>query len=77
MSDTGSWFTIFRVIFECTSAYSLIGLSLGMPNDNFSFSGEFTIMSKIVVSPSCRALFDSTDHPGHAQGMALRVASRN
>lgn len=48
--DTGTWFTLFRIIFECTSAYSMIGLSLGTPNNNYSFSGEFTVMSKIVVS---------------------------
>jgi Trk-type K+ transport system membrane component len=49
-ADTGSWFTLFRIIFECTSAYSMIGLSMGTPNNNYSFCGEFSVPSKIVVS---------------------------
>ncbi|WVR05584.1 hypothetical protein IAU60_002603 [Kwoniella sp. DSM 27419] len=43
------WFNIFRVLFECTSAYSVIGLSLGTPNNNYSFSGEFGTVSKLVI----------------------------
>ncbi|WVW80474.1 hypothetical protein I302_102456 [Kwoniella bestiolae CBS 10118] len=43
------WFTVFRILFECTSAYSVIGLSLGTPNNNFSFVGEFGYASKIVI----------------------------
>ncbi|WWC68336.1 uncharacterized protein I206_102261 [Kwoniella pini CBS 10737] len=43
------WFTIFRILFECTSAYSVIGLSLGTPNNNFSFVGELGYASKIVI----------------------------
>jgi len=46
-----TWFTIFRIIFDCTSAYSTIGLSLGTPNNNWSFCGEFGTASKLVVSP--------------------------
>jgi hypothetical protein len=48
--ETSSWFSVFRIIFECTSAYSTIGLSMGTPNNNYSFSGEFGTASKIVVS---------------------------
>ncbi|CAD6578645.1 MAG: hypothetical protein TREMPRED_002239 [Tremellales sp. Tagirdzhanova-0007] len=44
-----AWFTIFRIIFDCTSAYSTIGLSLGTPNNNYSFSGEFGTVSKLIV----------------------------
>ncbi|WWC88191.1 uncharacterized protein L201_003096 [Kwoniella dendrophila CBS 6074] len=43
------WFTNFRIIFECTSAYAVIGLSMGTPNNNFSFVGEFGYASKIVI----------------------------
>ncbi|EIW72701.1 hypothetical protein TREMEDRAFT_11924, partial [Tremella mesenterica DSM 1558] len=43
------WFSIFRVIFECTSAYSTIGLSLGTPNNNYSFSGELSTLSKLIM----------------------------
>jgi Trk-type K+ transport system membrane component len=52
--ETSSWFSVFRIIFECTSAYSTIGLSMGTPNNNYSFSGEFGTASKIVVSVSSR-----------------------
>jgi len=45
-----AWFTIFRVIFECTSAYATIGLSMGTPNNNYSFAGEFSTLSKFIVS---------------------------
>ncbi|OCF43255.1 potassium ion transporter [Kwoniella heveanensis CBS 569] len=48
-NDKAVWFNIFRILFECTSAYSVIGLSLGTPNNNFSFSGEFGTASKIVI----------------------------
>ncbi|WWD18193.1 hypothetical protein CI109_102642 [Kwoniella shandongensis] len=44
-----AWFTVFRILFECTSAYSTIGLTLGTPNNNFSFSGEFGTVSKIIM----------------------------
>jgi Trk-type K+ transport system membrane component len=50
--EKSDWFTIFRIIFECTSAYSTIGLSLGTPNNNWSFCGEFGTASKLVVSSS-------------------------
>ena len=46
------WFTVFRIIFECTSAYATIGLSLGTPNNNYSFAGEFSTLSKLIVSQS-------------------------
>jgi Trk-type K+ transport system membrane component len=48
--DLVAWFTVFRVIFECTSAYATIGLSMGTPNNNYSFTGEFKTLSKLVVS---------------------------
>jgi Trk-type K+ transport system membrane component len=50
--EKSEWFTIFKIIFECTSAYSTIGLSLGTPNNNWSFCGEFGTASKLVVSLS-------------------------
>jgi Trk-type K+ transport system membrane component len=48
--ETSAWFDIFRIIFECTSAYSTIGLSMGTPSNNYSFSGELGTASKLVVS---------------------------
>ncbi|KAI5119163.1 hypothetical protein M0805_008646 [Coniferiporia weirii] len=43
------WFTIFTIIFELISAYGGVGLSLGVPYANFSFSGAFTPLSKLIV----------------------------
>lgn len=43
------WFTIFSCLFELTSAYGTVGLSLGTPYDNFSLSGRFHTLSKLVV----------------------------
>ena len=34
--DNATWFNIFNVIFELVSAYGTVGLSLGVPYDNFS-----------------------------------------
>ncbi|KAI4128926.1 MAG: hypothetical protein LQ338_002478 [Usnochroma carphineum] len=42
-------FTIFSCLFEIVSAYGTVGLSLGYPNVNTSFSGQFTVVSKLVV----------------------------
>ncbi|OWZ63019.1 hypothetical protein AYX15_04941 [Cryptococcus neoformans] len=47
--EKSSWFTIFRIIFECTSGYGTIGLTLGTPNNNYAFSGEFSTASKLVM----------------------------
>jgi len=44
-----SWFSIFSVLFELVSAYATVGLSLGVPYDNFSLSGSFRKLSKLVV----------------------------
>ena len=55
--EKSDWFTIFKIIFECTSAYSTIGLSLGTPNNNYSFCGEFGSASKLVVSLSSQPPF--------------------
>ncbi|GLB41288.1 putative cation transport protein [Lyophyllum shimeji] len=44
-----SWFNIFTVIFEVVSAYGTVGLSLGTPNNYFSFSGELRSLSKFVL----------------------------
>jgi len=42
-------FTLFSVLFECVSAYGTVGLSLGYPGLNTSFSGEFHVLSKLVI----------------------------
>ncbi|PSR82949.1 hypothetical protein PHLCEN_2v5919 [Hermanssonia centrifuga] len=50
MDDTNApWFNIFRIIFELVSAFGGIGLTLGIPTQNYSFSGAFAPLSKLVV----------------------------
>jgi hypothetical protein len=42
-------FTLFSVLFEIISAYGTVGLSLGYPGINTSFSGEFKTLSKLII----------------------------
>ncbi len=42
-------FTLFSVLFEIVSAYGTVGLSLGYPTINASFSAEFKTLSKLVI----------------------------
>jgi Cation transport protein len=42
-------FTLFSVLFEIISAYGTVGLSLGYPTINASFSAEFKTLSKLVI----------------------------
>ncbi|KAJ3570181.1 hypothetical protein NP233_g4576 [Leucocoprinus birnbaumii] len=49
MDDDKKWFDLFRVIFELVSAFGGIGLSLGFPDDNYSFSGAMRPLSKLIV----------------------------
>ncbi|KIP02880.1 hypothetical protein PHLGIDRAFT_32026 [Phlebiopsis gigantea 11061_1 CR5-6] len=47
--DNAPWFNIFRIVFELVSAFGGIGLTLGIPTQNYSFSGAFGPLSKLVV----------------------------
>jgi Trk-type K+ transport system membrane component len=42
-------FTMFSVLFEIVSAYGTVGLSLGYPDINASFSAKFATVSKLVI----------------------------
>ncbi|KAK8209133.1 low affinity potassium transporter [Zalaria obscura] len=42
-------FTMFSVLFEIVSAYGTVGLSLGYPTINASFSAEFAVISKLII----------------------------
>ncbi|KAI8968105.1 cation transport protein-domain-containing protein [Trametes punicea] len=47
--STNDWFTIFTVLFELVSAYGTVGLSLGVPYANYSFSGALRPLSKLII----------------------------
>ncbi|KAK1220584.1 hypothetical protein PQX77_016636 [Marasmius sp. AFHP31] len=49
MDEDKKWFDIFRVLFELVSAFGGIGLTLGLPYDNFSFVGGMRPLSKLVI----------------------------
>ena len=50
IQDTNAYaFTMFAVLFEIVSAYGTVGLSLGYPNINASFSAEFGVIAKLVI----------------------------
>ncbi|UPX12114.1 uncharacterized protein EKO05_0002685 [Ascochyta rabiei] len=42
-------FDIFSILFEVTSAYGTVGLSTGVPGKNYSLSGSFASLSKVVM----------------------------
>ncbi|CAG7979060.1 unnamed protein product [Penicillium nalgiovense] len=42
-------FQVFNVLFEVVSAYGTVGLSFGYPTANTSFSGQFNVISKLVI----------------------------
>ncbi len=42
-------FTLFAVLFEIVSAYGTVGLSLGYPTIDASFSAEFGVIAKLVI----------------------------
>ncbi|KAJ7586206.1 potassium transporter [Mycena floridula] len=49
LDESKKWFDLFHVLFELVSAFGGIGLSLGVPYDNFSFAGAMRPLSKIVI----------------------------
>ncbi|RDX49309.1 hypothetical protein OH76DRAFT_1403887 [Lentinus brumalis] len=44
-----NWFNIFTIVFELVSAYGTVGLSLGLPSANYSFSGALRPLSKLII----------------------------
>ncbi|KAJ8518973.1 hypothetical protein ONZ45_g4024 [Pleurotus djamor] len=49
MDEDKKWFDLFRVLFELVSAFGGIGLTLGVPYDNFSFCGAMKPLSKLII----------------------------
>ncbi|KAF1941198.1 hypothetical protein EJ02DRAFT_378327 [Clathrospora elynae] len=43
-------FSLFSVLFEIVSAYGTVGLSLGFPGSNASFSAQFRPLSKLIIA---------------------------
>jgi Trk-type K+ transport system membrane component len=42
-------FNVFNVLFEVVSAYGTVGISVGLPDQNYSFSGAWNPGSKLVL----------------------------
>ena len=42
-------FSEFNILFEVTSAYGTVGLSTGVPGQEYSLSGSFASLSKVVM----------------------------
>ena len=43
------YFNVFAILFETTSAYGNVGLSLGHPDVMTSLCGKFTTFGKVVI----------------------------
>ena len=42
-------YSVFNVLFEVVSGYGCVGISVGLPNQAFSFSGGWHILSKLIL----------------------------
>jgi Trk-type K+ transport system membrane component len=42
-------YSVFNIIFETISAYGCVGISTGLPNELYSFSGGWHTLSKLVL----------------------------
>ncbi|MCJ1386052.1 hypothetical protein MMC17_009177 [Xylographa soralifera] len=42
-------YSVFNVIFEVISAYGCVGISIGLPNQDPSFSGGWHVLSKLIL----------------------------
>jgi len=42
-------FNVFNVLFEVVSAYGTVGISVGLPTQNYSFSGAWNTGSKLIL----------------------------
>lgn len=42
-------YSVFNVIFEVISAYGCVGISIGLPGQDYSFSGGWHVLSKLIL----------------------------
>lgn len=42
-------YSVFNVIFETVSAYGTVGISVGLPNEAYSFCGGWHVLSKLIL----------------------------
>ncbi|MCJ1471654.1 hypothetical protein MMC13_000294 [Lambiella insularis] len=42
-------YSVFNVVFEVISAYGCVGISVGLPNQAYSFSGGWHVLSKLIL----------------------------
>lgn len=42
-------YSIFNIIFEVVSAYGCVGLSIGLPNQDYSFCGAWHTLAKLII----------------------------
>jgi potassium uptake Trk family protein len=42
-------FSVFNIVFETVSAYGCVGISTGAPGVNYSFCGEWHVLSKLIL----------------------------
>jgi len=47
--EKATYINVFAIIFEVVSGYGTVGLSLGVPNVNYSLSGVLGTCSKLVL----------------------------
>jgi Trk-type K+ transport system membrane component len=48
-SEDPAVYSVFNFLFEIVSAYGCVGISVGIPTANYSFSGSWHVLSKLIL----------------------------